>query len=118
DFPERLRWGNLQLEFVEASTETAKFDLTFEVQQTSSGFVAHVEYNRDLFDQDTIERLLAHYENLLTGATRNPERPLSKLRLLSEDEAKQLLETWNDTATEYPRDKSIREIFQEQAART
>src|SRR5256714_10228315 len=118
DFPENLRWGDLELEFLDAATDTAKFDLTLDVRQLSSGLVASVEYDVDLFDGSFIARLLGHYENILTGILRDPACPISRLPLLSPAESKQLLQEWNTTASDYPREKSIHEVFQEQAART
>jgi non-ribosomal peptide synthetase component F len=77
-----------------------------------------VQFTADLFDHGTIERLAGHLETLLAGIVASPDSRLSELPLLSESERRQLLIEWNATATEYPRDRCVHELFAEQAART
>jgi len=115
---EEMKWPNLTLRFVDCETGTAKFDLTMVLQVTHHGLVIQAEYNRDLFEPATIERLLGHFEMLLEGVAENPSRRISELPLLSEAERKQVVEEWNNTRTEYPRDKSIHELFEAQVERT
>jgi len=100
---------------VEIESETAKFDLTLLIEDPAGKLKAVLEYNTDLFNRDTIERMLGHYQTLLEGIVENPERIISELPLLSEAEKHQLLVEWNDTKREYPRDKCIHELFEEQA---
>ncbi|TVT53851.1 amino acid adenylation domain-containing protein [Amycolatopsis rhizosphaerae] len=76
-----VEWPGLRpLPFGEGSpATTAKFDLTLSLGEASDGFFAGVEYNTDLFDTETIERLMAHYRTLLEGALAEPDRPLGDL---------------------------------------
>src|SRR6185312_2775931 len=113
-----MAWPNLNLQFVDCETGTAKFDLTMVLRVTNRGLVAQAEYNRDLFDSSTINRLLEHFENLLEGIALNPARRLSELPLLSDAERRQVVTEWNNTETEYPRDKCIHELFEAQVERT
>ena len=115
---EEMTWPNLTLRFVDYETGTAKFDLTMVLQVTDRGLVAQAEYNRDLFEPVTINRLLEHFEILLEGIAANPGTRVSQLPLLSEAERRQVLVEWNNTATEYPRDKCIHELFEAQVERT
>ncbi len=92
----------------------AKFDLTLSMSETDRGLVGSWEYNTDLFDESTIERMAAHFQNLLSAIVENPQRAVAELPLLSEAERHQLLTEWNDTATEYPQDKCIHQLFEEQ----
>src|SRR5215212_4412458 len=62
--------------------------------------------------------MLGHYRTLLEGIVANPEQPISKLSLLTQAERHQLLVEWNDTAKDYPRDRCIHELFEEQVGRT
>lgn len=96
-------------------TGTAKFDLTLQVEEDGPGLRAAVEYNTDLFDDTTIARLLGHYQTLLEGIAGSPARRLSELPLLAPAERTQLLVEWNGRRTHYPRDKTIPELFAEQA---
>src|ERR1051325_217222 len=107
----------LDIQFLEAQTDTGKFELSINVQQTSLGLALRAEYNTGLFRPETIERLLEHFEILLGGLVADPERRLSELPMLSDAEKHQMLVDWNNTFSNYPREKSIQELFQEQAAR-
>src|SRR6185437_484563 len=104
--------------FVDCETGTAKFDFTMVLQVSERGLVAQAEYNRDLFEPDTIARLLEHFEILLEGIAADPARRLSQLPLLSEAERQQVIADWNNTKTEYPREQCIHELFEAQAERT
>ena len=59
-----------------------------------------MEFNTDLFDLTTIERMFRHYEKLLGAIVANPEQRLSRLPMLFTAEQQQLLVTWNETAEE------------------
>jgi amino acid adenylation domain-containing protein/FkbH-like protein len=118
NFFSELRWPGVTLHFVDVESDTAKFDLTFTVQETARGFVAKAEYNRDQFEAETIDRLLRHFEVLLGAAVENPGLRLSELPLLTEAGRRQLLVDWNQTATEYPRTYCIHQLFETQAALT
>ncbi|HEV7516915.1 MAG TPA: amino acid adenylation domain-containing protein, partial [Thermoanaerobaculia bacterium] len=76
----------------------------------------HWEYNTDLFDRSTVERMAAHYQTLLAGAVADPRLALSELPLLTAAEHAAVLVGWNDTASGYPRESSIPERFAAQAA--
>ena len=68
---------------------TAKFDLSFFLLEDADGFSGRVEYNTDLFDGSTIDRMLRHYQVLLEGALANPKLRLSQLPLLTREEREQ-----------------------------
>lgn len=75
----------------------AKFDLTIFVTETVTDLRIGIEFNSDLFDTATIERLCRHYKTLLSAATEEPEQPIGLLPMLSPEENLSLAE-WNDTA--------------------
>jgi amino acid adenylation domain-containing protein len=110
--------SGVKLSEVKQESTAAKFDLTLSVTETSIGLECEWEYNTDLFDRSTIERMASHFENLLSAIVANPHQTVSELPLLSESERQQLLFDWNDTQTNYPQDKCIHQLFEEQAAKT
>ncbi|HWF18044.1 MAG TPA: amino acid adenylation domain-containing protein, partial [Verrucomicrobiae bacterium] len=112
---EGTKLGDLQLTPVDVPLDVAKFDLTLFIEERGKTGVATLEYNTDLFDAATISRMLGHFEQLLKGIVANPARRLSDLPLLTDAERKQLLVEWNQTQTDYPRDRSVHELFEEQA---
>ncbi len=107
----------LTLSTLESDSGTAKFDLTLYMAETASGMIGSVEYNTDLFEPQTIQRLAEYYQRLLSGIVANPEQRLEDLPLLSEAEQQQLLVEWNDTEAEYPQ-QCIHQLFAAQVERT
>jgi amino acid adenylation domain len=101
-----------------AGNATAKFDLTLFALETERGLAGAVEYNTDLFEASTIQRLVGHFQNLLAAIVADPDRPLSELGLLSEAERRQILFDWNATGAEYPRDVCLHDLFVTHAAKT
>ncbi|WP_223278611.1 non-ribosomal peptide synthetase family protein, partial [Nostoc sp. 'Peltigera membranacea cyanobiont' 232] len=99
-------------------SSTAKFDLTLSMENTSTRLVGGWEYNTDLFDSSTIERMALHFVTLLEGIVANPEQRISQLPMLTASEQQQLLIEWNNTQVDYPQDKCIHQLFEEQVERT
>ncbi|UUO17102.1 non-ribosomal peptide synthetase [Dolichospermum heterosporum] len=97
---------------------TAKFDLGLSMWQTQQGLIGSWEYNSDIFAPDTIARMINHFQTLLAGIVKNPEQRIGELPLLTESEKHQLLTEWNDTQVEYPVDKCIHQLFEEQVEKT
>ncbi|MEH1781198.1 MAG: amino acid adenylation domain-containing protein [Nostoc sp.] len=97
---------------------TAKFDLTLGMENTPTGLVGVWEYNTDLFDASTIERMTGHFVTLLEGIVANPHKQISQLPLLTVTEQQQLLVEWNNTQVDYYQDKCIHQLFEEQVQRT
>ncbi len=95
-------------------TTTTKFDLTLLIENTAAGLVSVWEYNTDLFNVSTIDRMAGHFQTLLEGIVANPEQKISQLPLLTQVEQHQLLVEWNDTQADYPLDKCLHQLFEEQ----
>jgi len=111
-----LALPGLMLECESVFTGTAKFDLTLDLAASGAGLRGEFEYNSDLFTEATIRRLAGHFQQLLRGIVADPDRRLSGLPLMAEDERKQAVVAWNETKTAYPRDRCVHELFREQAA--
>ncbi|MFN6515779.1 MAG: non-ribosomal peptide synthase/polyketide synthase [Nostoc sp. CreGUA01] len=99
-------------------SSTAKFDLTLSMENAPSGLVGVWEYNTDLFSRSTIERMTGHFVTLLEAIVANPQERISQLPMLTASEQQQLLVEWNDTSVDYPQDKCIHQLFEEQVERT
>ena len=108
----------LASEPLEVDAGTSKFDLTLSLTERDKKLTGSFEYSTDLFDHSTIERMVGHFQTLLEGIVENPDRRISDLPLLTEAERRQLLFEWNNTEADYPKDKCIHEMFQEQAKQT
>jgi amino acid adenylation domain-containing protein len=110
--------SGLCIERVDVLTATSPFDLSLYLRERDGKFIGFFEYNTDLFEPATIERMIGHFETLLKGIVSDPEQPISTLPLLTEAERHQLLVEWNDTTADYPKDSCIHELFEEQVERT
>lgn len=110
--------GGLRWQYVTASRVATQFDMAFEMSDNEAGLAGKAIYNSDLFSEDSVRRMVEHYENLLTGIVRQPDQKISKLPLLGEAERRQLLVDFNNTAEDYPSEKGVHDLFREQAART
>src|SRR6185503_20161777 len=97
---------------------TSKFDLTVDLGETDEGLRGVIEYSTALFDRTTVQRMVGHFENVLEAIVADPGQTLTQLQLLSKDERTELLEKWNDTEADYPREASLPGLVAAQAART
>lgn len=104
----------LTFSHVQVENIVANFDLTLDAVERDGVLECQFESNADLFDYDRVTRLLGHFENLLKGIVANPRQRISELPLLTEAERDQLLVEWSDTASDYPADKCVQQLFQEQ----
>ncbi len=111
-------FAGLKVSQIPIQTETAKFDLILSMNETDSGLSGELQYNSDIFHESTIERMAENFETLLWGIVAQPEQSIESLPILSAKERHQLLVEWNQSETEYPRDKCIHELFEEQVERT
>ena len=107
----------LRFSLVEASSDTAKFDLWLSMTEVGNELHGTIEYSTDLFNASTIERLLGHFQTLLAGIVAHPEMQIADLPLMNASERHQLLVEWNDTATEYPYENCLHRLIEEQVKR-
>jgi amino acid adenylation domain-containing protein len=90
--------SGLSLKMVEVDAGTSTFDLTLNMTEQADGLATSVEYNTDIFDRSTMERLLRHLEMLLTAAAAAPDRKIGLLPMLDADEQRRMLVEWNQTS--------------------
>ncbi|MFF8700631.1 amino acid adenylation domain-containing protein [Streptomyces albidoflavus] len=98
--------------------DASLFDLTFEFTERDGVLHGLVEYDTDLFDADTVDRLSGHLCVLLDGAVADPARPVAALPLLTEAERRRLAVEWNATELPSRDDALVHERLAAQAART
>ncbi len=113
-----LEMGGLQLEITTNRKAFATFDIYFNLLETDQGVVIDCEYNTDLFDSSSIRRWLSNYQTILESAVAEPERSVSRLSLLGDSDQKRQLIDWNATTQDYPRERCVHQLFEEQAKRT
>ena len=106
--------GDLALSAMEYEHSSAKYDLTFFVTETAEGLSGTVEYSTELYREQTITRMMAHFVELLHAVVKDPSGKIAELRLMSKAEEIQLLQEFNDTKSVYPKDKTIIDLFEQQ----
>lgn len=99
-------------------TGTSKFDLVLSLEEDAGTIHCHLEYNTDLFEHATIHRMLQRYEKLLEGMAAGPSRRIGQLPMHADDEKHLLLKGWNDTDRDYPRNRCVHQLFEDQVSRT
>jgi amino acid adenylation domain-containing protein/non-ribosomal peptide synthase protein (TIGR01720 family) len=107
----------LRLERIPVDPGVSKFDLTLLAGEEGGRLVSYLEYNSDIFDRATAERLLEHWETLLAAITADPRVPIQSLPLISDRERELVLHAWNETASPLPVQSCLHEIISIQAAR-
>ena len=113
-----LAFAGLAVSNFDVEIRTSMFDMTLFAWEKPDGLLATLEYSTDLFDAETIERMLRQFHTLLESIVREPSAAVSALPLLPEDEKQQLLVRWNATARDYPREATIAALVERQAAAT
>ncbi len=109
---------DLAIDPIRTGAQTVKCDLDVTLWNAPDGLGGSFVYNTDLFDSATITRLMKHYSNLLEEIVANPEKSISELSIISEEESHQLLVEWNNTNSDYPDAKLIHEKIEDQVERT
>ena len=122
--------GGLVLESFPLENRSATLDLAMMIMETTASLSVSIRYNTDLFDPATVARMAGHFETILTQFVAQPDAKLSALKkhlaeaderqatLLSDAERRQLLVEFNNTQTDYPREKCLHQLFEEQVERT
>lgn len=115
--PEITHLNELDIEPLEWATRTAKFDMTWAVDDHDDLLKMTVEYSTELYQEEQIDRMAHHFVHILNQMTSQPNRQLQQLQLITAEEEKQILECFNSTAASYPRLQNIIELFEEQVLR-
>jgi len=108
----------LRVENMEIDPGTTLFDLSLDMVVEPDRLSGSFEYSTDLFNGDTIARMARHFQELLKQIVLTPEARVSEPGVLGEDERTQLLQDWNDTASCYPQEACLHQLFEEQARLT
>ena len=86
--------------------------------QTTGGFEISYDYRRDVFREEEIASLHSRLITMLSSLSNQVDLPISEAAFLTEEERELVLHRFNDTAADYPRDKTVIDLFEEQAQKT
>ncbi|MEM7584770.1 MAG: condensation domain-containing protein [Acidobacteriota bacterium] len=108
---------NLELSSLSIHNGTSQFDLSLLLHPEGGGLRCSVEFSTDVFDGETIERLLGHWRTLLEGVVQDPNRRISELPIVDEAQRRRIFSEWNQTATEMPAGVTLQALFEERVSR-
>jgi amino acid adenylation domain-containing protein len=117
DFPEAtaMQFLGLTASHIDIDNGASRFDITLAMTETPEGFTVSIEYIRDIFEHERMERMAQHLQVLLAGIVANPDAHLSDLPILTLEERQQLVD-WNDTAQQFSSTLVVHQLFEQQAA--
>ena len=77
-----------------------------------------IEYNPHKYSAEEVNALLAHYAMVLEEIGKDPTKAADQIAMCTDAERKEILNVFNDTAAEYPKDKTVIDLFEEQVRKT
>jgi amino acid adenylation domain-containing protein/non-ribosomal peptide synthase protein (TIGR01720 family) len=105
--------GGIRLKDITGDDSTSKFDLLVTGYESDDGISFTFGYNTDLFNGHTIEHFIHYFLNLVEDAISNPQKKISELKLIDENETRRILHSFNDTASDFPKEKPAHVLFEE-----
>ena len=112
-----IKAGNMQITIRKYEKANAKFDLSLEAVDKGENIEFEMEYCIGLFKLDTIERLALHFMRIIAEITVDPEQQIRAIQILSQQEKQQQVYEFNNTWADYPKEKTIHKLFEEQVKR-
>ncbi len=113
-----LELPGLKLASLNNNHNVSKFDLTLTVSENVKQFHLDFEYSTELFEKETIEKFTSYFTEIVEQVVSSPETALLDIEIISEHEKLQILEEFNDTEVDYPKDKTVIDLFEEQVGNT
>ncbi|MED4786968.1 amino acid adenylation domain-containing protein [Bacillus atrophaeus] len=115
---EHMKQGDTALDIINFHMEEhTHYDFTFIVMPAGEIEIRFV-YNANVYDQASVERMQAHFMQIIKQMADDTATRVQELNILTADERSFLVDKFNDTAAEYPKEKTIHQLFEEQAERT
>ena len=111
-----LRFAGLALDVREIHTGTSLYDLTLSLGEEGGRLAGHLEYDTDLFDETTVERMASQWMRLLEAALRDPRARVSSLPLVDSEGRLRLLQEWNRTRVEMPDEGLVPDLLAQRIA--
>ncbi|MCU0287155.1 MAG: amino acid adenylation domain-containing protein, partial [Acidobacteria bacterium] len=96
----------------------SKFDLALDAVDLGERCLFNIEYCSRLFKPETINRFISYFKRLLNSLSGNGGKKLSELDIITGEEKHQILSEFNDTKVEYPKNKTIHQLFEEQVEKS
>lgn len=115
---DEIKVEGLEISSYDFDRGMAQLDITLIGTEIKDGIDIEINYCTSLFQEETISRLGEHFINILNYLTEHPGARLQEIDMLSDTEKRQLLYEFNNTAVQYPKDKTVHELIEEQVRKT
>lgn len=116
---EMLELGDLNVSSIEVNSKTSRFDITLFLKENANGQIQGTfEFNTQLFEKETIDRMISSFKVLLATILQQPDWSISSLPLLSSMDRQMILYEWNNTAVPFPAELCLHELVELQAEQT
>ncbi|WP_103071078.1 non-ribosomal peptide synthetase [Aquimarina sediminis] len=116
-FQNRSELANIKVDEFKIKQETAQFDLSFAFVE-NKGLSLDISYNTDIYEESFVKGIFLHLENLFEQILISPDMKVEDIDLLTATEKQTLLVDFNDTRTDYPKDKTVVDLFIGQVKKT
>ncbi|ASS75459.1 hypothetical protein CIG75_11045 [Tumebacillus algifaecis] len=116
--PSSLAMHSLTLHPEPIDPGTSMFDITLMFYDTERGLSGEWQYNSDLFDAETVARMIGHFTTMLQAIVDNPDQLLHALPLLPQEEQQKILSDWNQTNEVSFDSTCLNHVFEAQVERT
>ena len=117
DPPAMVDLPGLDVSVLEIDGTTSKYDLTLLIERRGDALKGVLEYSADLFRPDTARRYALCLQHVIGAVVESPDVRLDDIPLLTTDDESEIFDEWCGTTTVFPRDRSIQQLFEEQALR-
>ncbi len=114
---DQIPFANLEVEFMPNPRTSENFELAINITEYKDRFTLEWEYNTNLFAEETAHRHIEAFKTLLAAIVKAPEQEISKLSFLPNTDWQQI-QKWNSNKADYPKEKTIHELFEEQVKRS
>ena len=111
---DELSLGDLVLQPWPAEHVAAKFDITWTILNKNQQYYAELDYNTSIFKRETMQSFGERLLNMVSLITSNPQQKLAEISIVTQREKEWLIKEYNQTETDFPREKTIAQLFEEQ----
>ncbi|WP_378186673.1 amino acid adenylation domain-containing protein [Aquimarina sp. W85] len=117
-FRNRKELTGIAIEEFKIKQETSQFDLSFTFIEKNEDLALEICYNTDIYEESFIESIFSHLENIFKQVLVFPNIQIKDIDLLTTEEKQEILVNFNGNDAEYPKDKTIVDLFKDQAKKT
>ncbi len=117
-FDKEISLADSKMEVIDRRRHISQFDLSLHIYETKKTLNCVLEYNTNLFKRSRIERMAGHFLEMVKSLMIEPEQKLKNIPILTEKEKEVILGEWNATTVEFPREKCIHQLFEDQVLKT